>query len=120
MIIPGITFLQLRKNCQKAATGYPEHRLAVLGDCATQHLATAVKGYAYEAGLKLEVFDADYNQIDAQVMDGQSELYAFEPQTVLLYMCILRSYTRRSVPPLFSSVMALPMEYTIKYAVTGR
>ena len=92
MIMPGITFLQLRKNCKKAATGYPEHRLAVLGDCATQHLATAVKGYAYEAGLKLEVFDADYNQIDAQVMDGQSELYAFEPQTVLLYMCTEKLY----------------------------
>ncbi len=87
-----ITFLQLKKNCKKNADGYPEYKLAILGDCATQHLADAVRGYAYEVGLRMDVFDADYNQIDAQVMDEKSELYAFEPQSVLIYMCTEKLY----------------------------
>jgi len=59
----------------------------VLGDCATQHLATALRGYGVSAGICLNVFDADYDQIDAQVMAPDSELYRFAPQGVLLQMC---------------------------------
>lgn len=65
----------------------PSCRLAVLGDCATQHLSAALRGYAYERGLALEIFDADYNQILPQIMDTASEMYAFKPDMVLIFMC---------------------------------
>jgi len=83
----GPTFSQLRKLSKQDGEGAPHYRLALLGDCATQHLATALKGYARYTRLDLDVFDADYNQLDAQIMDPNSELYAFDADAVLLYMC---------------------------------
>ncbi len=86
------TFIQLKKNCKKDSTGLPRYRLAVLGDCATQHLATALKGQAYDVGVGLDVFEADYDQIFAQVADAGSELYAFAPDGILIYMCAEKLY----------------------------
>lgn len=88
----GETFLQLHKNSKKDNSDLMPFKLAILGDCATQHLATAVKGYAYQEGYAFDVFDADYNQIDAQVMDDNSELYAIAPKVILIYMCSERLY----------------------------
>lgn len=82
-----ITFQQLKKLSKTDASALPQYSLAVLGDCATQHLATALRGYGISAGIRLNVFDADYDQIDAQVMAPDSELYRFAPQGVLLQMC---------------------------------
>lgn len=82
-----ITFQQLKKLSKTDASALPQYSLAVLGDCATQHLATALRGYGVSAGIRLNVFDADYDQIDAQAMDPDSELYRFAPQGVLLQMC---------------------------------
>ena len=87
-----LTFTQLKKNSKKTLEGRVRYKLAVLGDCATQHLTTAIKGYAYEEGYGLEIFEADYNQIDIQVMDDQSQLYLFQPQSILIYMCIQKLY----------------------------
>lgn len=85
-------FTQLKKNSKKDPEWRIPYKLAILGDCATQHLNTAIKGYAYEEGYGLEVFEADYNQIDIQVMDEQSQLYSFRPQFILIYMCIQKLY----------------------------
>lgn len=82
-----ITFQQLKKLSKTDASALPQYSLAVLGDCATQHLATALRGYGVSVGIRLNVFDADYDQIDAQVMAPDSELYRFAPQGVLLQMC---------------------------------
>lgn len=82
-----ITFQQLKKLSKTDASALPQYSLAVLGDCATQHLATALRGYGVSVGIRLNVFDADYNQIDAQVMAPDSGLYRFAPQGVLLQMC---------------------------------
>ena len=87
-----MSYLYLKKNCKKDTSGLVPQRFAILGDCATQHLATAIKGYAYDEGYAFDVFDADYDQIDAQVMDDSSELYAFSPKYVLIYMCVEKLY----------------------------
>ena len=81
------SFSNLKKYCKQTSDNHPQYKLAVLGDCATQHLATALKGYAQYAGFPMQVFDADYNQLDAQIMDPQSELYQFAPDGVLIYLC---------------------------------
>lgn len=103
-------FTKLERNCTLPTEGMPEYRLAVLGNCATQHLATAVKGYAYELGVHLNVFDADYNQIEAQLMDADSELYAFSPEFVLLFLCTEKIYdafceTEQSQKRIFADTM---------------
>ncbi len=87
IMLHAYTMTQLTKNCKRDMLHLPKLRLALLGDCATQHLATALKGYAYTQNLALHVLDADYNQILSQVMDADSEMYQFKPDFVLIYMC---------------------------------
>lgn len=95
-----ITFKQLKKLSKADISQLPQYKLAVMGDCATQHLATALRGYGAYAGLGLSVFDADYNQIDAQTMDPGSELYAFTPNAVLIQMCTEKLYEAFCAAPL--------------------
>lgn len=78
-------FNQLRRLAREK---HPQGlRIALAGDCATQHLATAIQGYATFQCVPTQVFDADYNQIRAQVMDPGSELCEFSPEYFVIYMC---------------------------------
>ena len=95
-----LSYLQLKKNCARTPETPDGTRFALLGDCATQLLATAIRGYALEMNLPLRVFEADYDQIDAQLMDTSSEFYAFVPETVLLYRCTEKLYERFVRTPL--------------------
>lgn len=86
-------FSKLEKNCKKNTDNFNIIcKMAVLGNCATQHLSTAIKGYAYEEDIAIEIFDADYNQIDAQLIDNRSELYQFVPDFILLFLCSEKLY----------------------------
>ena len=85
-------FVALKKNVKKDMSALNPVRAAILGDCATQHIATALKGWGYDAGLRYEIFDADYNQIDAQTMDPSSELYEHKPAWVILANCTDKLY----------------------------
>ena len=85
-------FVALKKNLKKDMSALAPVRAAILGDCATQHIATALRGWGYDAGLRYEVFDSDYNQIDAQTMDPTSELYAHKPAWVIIANCTDKLY----------------------------
>lgn len=86
-------YSDLEKNCKKSTEMLKQsYSLAVLGNCATQHLATAIKGYAYEEQIGLDVFDADYNQIEAQIMDNSSELNEKQPEFTLFWLCTQKLY----------------------------
>lgn len=63
-----------------------------MGNCATQFFATAVRGYAALEGLNVCVYDADYNQIDAQLLDIHSETYAFDPDIIILWLATDKLY----------------------------
>lgn len=67
-------------------------RIVVLGNCATQFLAMAIKGYARLEGVEVDVFDADYDQIDAQLIDTNSETYEYKPDCILLYLATDKLY----------------------------
>lgn len=84
--IPG--FAQLNRLARTSVGG--DARLALAGDCATQHIASALRGYGVYTGFPLQVFDADYDQVRAQVMDPGSELYAFAPDYLLLVFSVER------------------------------
>lgn len=78
-------FLELKKNLKKNFLGFKKVKIALLGDSATQHLTQATRGYGYEVGFDLEVFEADYDQIDRQILYSASELYKFQPEYVILF-----------------------------------
>ena len=70
----------------------PEFRMVLVGDCATQHLAQAICGYGYEENIHIALLDTDYNQIMPQIMDQDSELYAWNADAVLIVMCAEKLY----------------------------
>ena len=69
------TFKELKKQSKIDKSALPAVKVTLMGDCATHLLAEALRGYGVEIGLDLQVFDVDYNQLDAQTMDENSELY---------------------------------------------
>ena len=77
-------FFTLKKNLKISTVGFNKHKLALLGDNATQFFKIALKGKAAELKLDLEVWESDFNQIDIQILNPISELYSFKPQSVLL------------------------------------
>jgi FkbH-like protein len=78
-------FLELKKNLKKDFSGSKKVKIALLGDSATQHLTQAIRGYGYEVGFDLEIFEADYDQIDRQIFYSASELYKSQPEYVILF-----------------------------------
>ena len=79
------TFRELRKNSNSEISGM-SCRLAILGNVSTQFLTTAIRGYAAFEKLPLSVYDADYNQIEAQLLDPSSEVYGFAPDSILIWI----------------------------------
>jgi len=78
-------FSQLKKNLKKDFSGLTKIKVAVLGDTATQFLKQAIRAYGFDSGFDLEIWEADFNQIELQVFDSSSELYKFNPELVILF-----------------------------------
>jgi len=95
-----IDFSLLKKNLKKSVDGFKTIRLAILGDSATQFVAQAIKGMGVENSLNLEIFEADFNQIDRQILDLTSELYEFSPDIVLIFQSshkLLQKYNKTAM-----------------------
>lgn len=85
MPAPVKSFNELKRNLKKDFSAFPVKKLAVLGDTATQFLVKALRAYGYEAELNLDIYEADYNQIDHEIIDSSSELYTSNPEYVTIF-----------------------------------
>ena len=85
------TFNELKKAAKREIEG-PEFKLAVLGNVATQFFSLGIKGYLKTEGINASVFDADYNQIESQLIDVNSETYEFNPDAIILYISTDKVY----------------------------
>ncbi len=79
-----MNFNHFKKNLKKDFSAFQKVRVAVLGDSATQLLVTALRGYGYEQKIDFQLFEADYDQVERQIFDTNSEMYHFEPEYVLI------------------------------------
>ncbi|MEY3051131.1 MAG: hypothetical protein RLY31_916 [Bacteroidota bacterium] len=86
--LPTKTFNELKKNLKKDRSGLRPVRVALLGDTATQMMAKALRGYGYELGYDIDLFEADYDQIERQVFDHSSELYGTEPEFIIIFQSV--------------------------------
>ena len=77
-------FTRLKKNLKNDFSGLQPVRIAVLGDTSTQWLVQAIRGAGYERGFDLRILEADFNQVEREVFDASSALYAFDPQVIIL------------------------------------
>lgn len=62
------TFQQLKRNLKRDAASLSVKKLALLGDTATQFLAIALRGMGVEHGYHINLFEAEYNQVERQVV----------------------------------------------------
>ena len=80
-------FTSLKKNLKRDYSGFKPFKLALLGDSSMQLVAQSLRAYGYEVHLNLEIFEADYQQIDQLIFDFSSELYLFQPDFVVIFHC---------------------------------
>lgn len=78
-------FLQLKKNLKKDFSSLTKIKIAVLADTATQFLVQALRGVGYDYGINLQILETDFNQIERQIFDLNSELYVYKPNEFLLF-----------------------------------
>ena len=80
-----LTFNELRRKQKSLSGNEPVIRLALIGDTATQLLATAICGMGADRGFRIDLFEADYNQVEQQLLNPASELYQFNGDYIVIF-----------------------------------
>lgn len=80
-----ISFKELKRNLKHDLTEYPQVKVSLVGDTATQFLATAIKGMGVERGYNIDLFEAEYSQVERQFMDPTSDLYEFDADYIIIF-----------------------------------
>ena len=94
------TFKELKKLLKKDLTGLPLIKVALVGDTATQFLATAIKGMGVERGYNIDLFEAEYNQVERQFMDPTSDIYEFDADFIVVFQSTHKLGERHSQLPI--------------------
>ena len=105
-------FSQLKKNLKNDFGSLKNIKVAVLGDTATQFLIQALRGTGYDHGFNLQIWEADFNQIERQVFDTGSDLYEFNPEVVVIFQSshkLLAKYNKLK-PEQYSSLAVAQLE----------
>lgn len=85
------SFKELRKAAKLEVEGNVI-KVAVIGNCSTQFFSKAIEGFSKLEKLNINVLDADYNQIDAQLLDEYSEVFEFNPDNIILWLATEKLY----------------------------
>lgn len=92
-------FKELKRNLKKDVSGVPTLRVSLLGDTATQFLAVALLGEGIERGYNIDLFEAEYNQVERQVMDPTSDLYAHNATYTVVFQSTHKLLEHYSLMP---------------------
>ena len=79
-----ISFAALKKLAKVGCSGQGL-KVALLGDTATQFLATAIKGEGVARGYNIDLFEAEYSQVERQIMDPTSDFHNFGAQYSIIF-----------------------------------
>ena len=94
-----IDFKTLKRNLKKDSSRLSQLKLSLIGDSATQFLAIAIKGMGIERGYNVNLFEAEYNQVERQVFDPSSELYQHGAKYTVIFQSthkLLEHYSVKS------------------------
>lgn len=82
---PKRTFRKLVKNLKLDFGTRVKITLALLGDTSTQFLAKVIRACGYDDQLNLEVWQSDYDQIDLQLNNVDSEYYGKDHDYTIIF-----------------------------------
>ena len=91
------TLIDLKKNLKKDNSQLPTIKLALAGDTATQMLCTAIRGMGVERGYNIDSYEADYNQVEQQLLIGDSELHQFDADFIVIFQSTHKLGERHSL-----------------------
>ena len=80
-----ITLKELKRNLKKDNSGYAFFKMAIVGDTATQLLCTAIRGMGVERNYNIDLFEAEYNQVERQLLDPTSDIYKFDADFIVIF-----------------------------------
>lgn len=93
------SFKELKTVQKRDLTGLQPIKAALIGDTATQFLATAFRGTGVLRGYDIDLFEADYNQVEQQVMDPTSDLYQHNARYSIFFQSTHRLLEKYSLLP---------------------
>lgn len=79
------SIIQLKKNLKQDNSALPSLKVALTGDTATQLLATAIRGMGVERGYNIDLFEAEYNQVEQQLLIPTSDLHQFDASFIVIF-----------------------------------
>lgn len=79
------SFAKLKKNLKSDVSDFKKIKVALLGDTSTQFVNIALKGVGVEKQLNLDIWEADYDQINMQVFDPNSDFHEFNADFIILF-----------------------------------
>ena len=94
-----LSFKDLKRNLKKDTSALQTIKVSLLGDTATQFLATAIKGEGIEYGYNIDLFEGEYNQVERQVLDPTSDLYAFDAKYTVVFQSTHKLLEQYSLKP---------------------
>jgi len=83
--MPFSDFKTLKRLLKSDLSALPLIKVALLGDTATQFLATAIRGTGVERGYNIDLYEAEYNQVERELLDPTSEFYEFNADFIVLF-----------------------------------
>ena len=93
-------FKTLKRLVKKDVSSLPVLKVSLLGDSATQFLATAIRGIGVERGFNVDLYESDYNQIEQQVLDPTSDLHVHRAKYTILFQSTHKLLEKYSLMPL--------------------
>lgn len=61
-------------------------KIAILGNCTTQYIGDGLQNTAEKYGVQVNIYHAPYNQYTQEVLNPCSNLYAFDPDLIILWL----------------------------------
>ncbi len=80
-----ITLQELKRNLKKDNSTLLTIKVALAGDTATQLLATAIRGMGVERGYNIDLYEAEYSQVEQQLLSPDSELHQFDADFIIIF-----------------------------------
>ena len=98
------SFNELKRLLKYNSKPFLTLKVTLVGDTATQFLATAIKGMGVERGFNINLFEAEYNQVERQFMDPTSDLYQFDADMIVVFQSTHKLGEHHSLLPVDQQV----------------
>lgn len=91
------TLQELKRSLKGDLSTLPKIKIAMDGDTATQLLCTAIRGTGALRGYNIELFEAEYSQVEQQLLIPTSDLHHFDADFIVVFQSTHKLGEKHSV-----------------------